>query len=105
MFPISGRRERRHAHDGRPRGPLRNQRLGDVPETQEVDGDDKRRVADTGRDAGDIEKGIDPAVDACYRAIDRPLFGTVDIMKLVELERGSALIQPDDLGPELGELA
>ena len=88
-----------------PAGIFGNQRLGDVPQAQEVDRDDQRRVADPGGDAGDVEQRIDLPTDGRSPRIDRCRVGQVDLMKLVDLEGRPAFVQSDDIGPELGELA
>jgi len=75
-----------------------------MAQPQEVDGDDQRGVADPGRNTGDIEQRVDRPADRRYRLVDRQRIGEVDLVELVDLESRPALIQPDDVGPELGEL-
>ena len=43
--------------------------------------------------------------DGRDRAIDRCRVGQVDLVKVVDLERRTALVEPDDVRPEFGELA
>ena len=76
-----------------------------MPQAQEVDRDDQRRVADPRGDPGDVEQRVDLAADGRDGAIDRRRIGQVDLVKVVDLEGRTALVESDDVRPEFGELA
>ena len=76
-----------------------------MTQPEKVDRDDQLRVADAGGDPGDVEQRVDGPVDGRHRAIDRGRVGQVDLTKIVDLEGRTALVEPDDVGPEFGELA
>jgi len=100
MLAVSGRRERRHAHDRRSRGHLGDQRLGDVAQAQKVDRDDQRRVAYSGGDPGDVEERIDVPVDGALPR-DRWRSGSArsTSRKIVDLEGRPAFVEPDHISP------
>ena len=105
MFAIRGRRERRDAHDGGAIGQLRDQRLGEVAQAEEIDGHDEQRVTDARGDPGDVEQRVDVVADGRDGRIDGRRVGEVNLVEVVDLERGTTFVEPDDVRPEFGELA
>ena len=69
-----------------PAGICVQQRLGDVPQAQEVDRDDQQRVADSGGHTGDVEQRVDVPADRGDR-------GSIDAASVRSTAWNSAMSQ------------
>src|ERR1700744_3381674 len=76
-----------------------------MAQAEEVDRPDKQRVADSGGHASDVEQRIDVAAYRRDSVVDGCRLSQVDGMKLGDVGARRMLIQPDDVGSELGQLS